>query len=79
MFQVALAIHGRQWTHHTMALGVERWVVHPNSRVVSRGTLYQSIQHMIGGCEMCWSFFCSGHGKGPHDGAWAMIKRFLYR
>jgi hypothetical protein len=28
---------------------------------------------------MLWSFFGSGHGKGPDDGAGAMIKRFLHR
>jgi hypothetical protein len=34
---------------------------------------------MIGGCEMMWSFFGSGHGKGPHDGARAIIKCFIQR
>jgi hypothetical protein len=28
---------------------------------------------------MLWSFFGSSHGKGPHDGVRAMIKRFLCR
>jgi len=28
---------------------------------------------------MLWSFFGNGHGKGPHDGVGAMIKRFLCR
>jgi hypothetical protein len=28
---------------------------------------------------MMWSFFGSGHGKGPHDGEGMMIKRFLWR
>lgn len=28
---------------------------------------------------MLWSFFGNGHGKGPHDGVGAMIKRFLRR
>lgn len=28
---------------------------------------------------MLWSFFGSGHGKGPDDGARVMIKRFLHR
>ncbi len=28
---------------------------------------------------MLWSFFGSGHGKGPHDGGRAMIKWFLRR
>jgi hypothetical protein len=26
---------------------------------------------------MMWSFFGIGHGKGPHDGANAILKRFL--
>ena len=26
---------------------------------------------------MLWNFFCSGHGKGEHDGASAVIKRLL--
>lgn len=29
------------------------------------------------GKEMCWNFFVSGHGKGEHDGAGAVIKRAL--
>lgn len=29
------------------------------------------------GMEMNWNFFCSGHGKGEHDGAGAVIKRAL--
>ena len=29
------------------------------------------------GCEMRWNFFGSGHGKGEHDGAGAVIKRAL--
>jgi hypothetical protein len=28
---------------------------------------------------MCWNFFSIGHGKGPHDGAWVVIKRLLCR
>jgi len=28
---------------------------------------------------MLWSFFGNGHGKGPHDGVGAVIKRFLCR
>ncbi len=28
------------------------------------------------GCKMIWSFFGSSHGKGPHDGARTIIKRF---
>jgi len=31
------------------------------------------------GCKMLWSFFGSGHGKCLHDGARAIIKRFLQR
>jgi hypothetical protein len=30
--------------------------------------------NMIGGCKMMWSFFRSGHGRGPHDGARVVIK-----
>jgi hypothetical protein len=33
--------------------------------------------NFIKGCKMLWSFFGNGHGKGPHDGVGAMIKRFL--
>jgi hypothetical protein len=29
------------------------------------------------GCKMMWSFFGNGHGKGPHDGVGAIIKRFI--
>jgi hypothetical protein len=32
---------------------------------------------MIGGYKMLWNFFGSGHGKGPHDGVGAMVKRFF--
>lgn len=32
---------------------------------------------MTNGCEMMWSFFGSAHGKGPHDGAGAVVKRFI--
>ena len=27
--------------------------------------------------EMTWNFFCSGHGKGEHDGQGAVVKRAL--
>ncbi len=33
--------------------------------------------HLTGGCNMMWNFFGIGHGKGPHDGARAILKRFL--
>jgi len=26
---------------------------------------------------MIWNYFGSGHGKGEHDGAWAVIKQTL--
>jgi len=26
------------------------------------------------GCRMVWSYFGSGHGKGVHDGAGAILK-----
>jgi hypothetical protein len=29
------------------------------------------------GCTMMWYFFGNGHGKGPHDGVWVVVKRFL--
>ena len=29
------------------------------------------------GCNCMWSFFGSGHGKGPHDGAGAVLKRYI--
>lgn len=35
--------------------------------------------NMTGGCSMLWSFFGSGHGKGPHDGAGAVVKSFVRR
>jgi hypothetical protein len=34
---------------------------------------------MTGGCKMLWNFFGSGHGKGPHDGAGAVVKSFICR
>jgi hypothetical protein len=35
--------------------------------------------NMTGGCKMLWNFFGSGHGKGPHDGAGAVVKSFIRR
>ncbi len=32
---------------------------------------------MIRGCQILWSFFGSGHGKGPHDGARVVVKIFI--
>ena len=32
---------------------------------------------LTGGCMCMWSFFGTGHGKGPHDGAGAVIKRYM--
>ena len=32
---------------------------------------------LTGGCVCMWSFFGSGHGKGPHDGAGAVVKRYI--
>lgn len=29
------------------------------------------------GCEMDWNYWGTGHGKGPHDGAGACVKRAL--
>jgi hypothetical protein len=29
------------------------------------------------GCNCVWSFFGSGHGKGPHDGAGVVLKRYI--
>jgi hypothetical protein len=34
---------------------------------------------MTNGCQMIWFLFGSGHGKGSHDGAFVVIKRFLKR
>lgn len=31
------------------------------------------------GCQMCWNYFASGHGKGEVDGAGALLKRKLYK
>jgi hypothetical protein len=28
---------------------------------------------------MLWNFFGSNHGKGEHDGTWAMVKRELHK
>jgi hypothetical protein len=33
--------------------------------------------YMMGGCTMRWSFFGISHGKGPHDGIGAILKRFI--
>jgi len=33
--------------------------------------------NMINSCKMTWNFFGNGHGKGPHDGASVVIKRFI--
>ena len=33
--------------------------------------------YSLTGLEMLWSFFASGHGKGGHDGADAIVKRAL--
>jgi len=35
--------------------------------------------NMTWGCKMLWNFFKNERGKGPHDGARAVIKRFLCR
>ena len=35
--------------------------------------------NMTNGCSMLWSFFESGHGKGPHDGASVVVKCFIRR
>jgi hypothetical protein len=32
---------------------------------------------MTRGYQILWSFFGSGHGRGPHDGARVVVKRFL--
>jgi hypothetical protein len=32
---------------------------------------------VIGGCNCMWSFIGSGHGKGPHDGAGAVLKQYI--
>ncbi len=37
------------------------------------------VSKMTGGCKMCWSFFCIGHRKGPHDGVGVVIKTFFHR
>lgn len=33
--------------------------------------------YLIGGCNCMWSFFGLSHGKGPHDGVGAILKRFI--
>ncbi len=35
--------------------------------------------NMIGGCKMMWNFFGSSHGKGLHDGAKVVVKRFFWK
>jgi hypothetical protein len=30
---------------------------------------------LIDGCQMCWNYFGSGHGKGEVDGTGALLKR----
>jgi hypothetical protein len=32
---------------------------------------------VTGGCNCTWSFFGSGHGKGPHDGVGAVLKQYI--
>jgi hypothetical protein len=32
--------------------------------------------HLTNVCCLVWSFFGSRHGKGPHDGAGVVLKRF---
>ncbi len=32
-------------------------------------------QSNIEGCQMVWSFFATGHGKGEVDGAGALLER----
>ena len=34
---------------------------------------------LTGGCICVWSFFGLGHGKGLHDGAGAVLKRYIGR
>ena len=31
------------------------------------------------GCQMCWNYFGSGHGKGEVDGAGALLKREIQK
>jgi hypothetical protein len=33
--------------------------------------------YLMGGCMMLWSFFGTSRDKGPHDGACAIVKRFI--
>jgi hypothetical protein len=35
--------------------------------------------NLIWGCKMLWNFFWDNHGKGPHDGARVVVKRFFWR
>ncbi len=32
---------------------------------------------MINGCKMTWNVLASGHGKGPHDGANVVNRKFF--
>jgi hypothetical protein len=34
-------------------------------------------EKLSNGCQMLWSYFGSGHGKGVHDGAGAMLKQSI--
>ena len=50
---------------------VLRWDSCVHLRYQSK-TISASLPH---GCRMVWSYFVSGHGKGVHDGAGAVLKQ----
>jgi hypothetical protein len=31
------------------------------------------------GCQMVWSYFCNGHGKGVHDEVGAILKQEIQK
>jgi hypothetical protein len=35
--------------------------------------------HLRYGCQMLWSYFGSGHGKGVHDGVRTILKQEIWK
>ncbi len=51
--------------------------------IISHGCKYQSKTknpiHLSHGCQMVWSYFGSGHGKGVHDMAGVVLKQEIQK
>ncbi len=51
--------------------------------IISCGYSYQSktkdLVHLPHGCQMVWSYFGSGHGKGVHDRAGVVLKQEIQK